>query len=170
VTPDRGVERRILRLANPGVLGKTATHTLSTAIQPLLPGGCAPALRHSPAAIRFIMRGRGAYTTVEGGKCPMEPGDLVLTPSWTWHDQGSESSGPVVWMDGLDIPLIRSLETMFYETFPDDRQPISKAPGDRSRPAPIVRGGLNSLPPPRRGRVGGGEQGERKEAMNGKPP
>jgi gentisate 1,2-dioxygenase len=81
----------------------------------------------------------------------MEPGDLVLTPSWTWHDQGSESSGPVVWMDGLDIPLIRSLETMFYETFPDDRQPISKAPGDRSRPAPIVRGGLNSLPPPRGG-------------------
>jgi gentisate 1,2-dioxygenase len=133
VTPDRGVERRILRLANPGVLGKTATHTLSTAVQLLLPGECAPAHRHSPAAIRFIMQGHGAYTTVEGEKCPMEPGDLVLTPSWTWHDHGSESSGPVIWMDGLDIPLIRSLETMFYEAFPDDRQSVSKALGDSVR-------------------------------------
>jgi len=126
VTPDRGVERRILRLANPGVAGKTSTHTLSTAVQLLLPGECAPAHRHSPAAIRFIMQGQGAYTTVEGEKCPMAPGDLVLTPSWTWHDHGSESAGPVIWMDGLDVPLIRSLDTMFYEAFPDDRQPINQ--------------------------------------------
>ncbi|MBI3327127.1 MAG: cupin domain-containing protein [Nitrospinae bacterium] len=133
VTPDRGVERRILRLANPGVPGKTSTHTLSTAVQLLLPGECAPAHRHSPTAIRFIMQGHGAYTTVEGEQCPMEPGDLVLTPSWTWHDHGSESSGPVIWMDGLDVPLIRSLETMFYEPFPDDRQPVSKATGDSVR-------------------------------------
>ncbi|MBI3329177.1 MAG: cupin domain-containing protein [Nitrospinae bacterium] len=133
VTPDRGVERRILRLANPGVPGKTSTHTLSTAVQLLLPGECAPAHRHSPTAIRFIMQGNGAYTTVEGEKCPMEPGDLVLTPSWTWHDHGSEGSVPMIWMDGLDIPLIRSLETMFYEAFPDDRQPVSKALGDSAR-------------------------------------
>lgn len=130
VTPDRGVERRILRLANPGVPGKTSTHTLSTAVQLLLPGECAPAHRHSPAAIRFIMQGHGAYTTVEGEKCPMEPGDLILTPSWTWHDHGSEGAGPVMWMDGLDIPLIRALDTMFYEPFPEDRQPVSKALGD----------------------------------------
>jgi gentisate 1,2-dioxygenase len=142
VTPDRGVERRILRLANPGVPGKTATHTLSTAVQLLLPGECAPAHRHSPAAIRFIMRGHGAYTTVEGEKCPMEPGDLVLTPSWTWHDHGSEASEPVIWMDGLDIPLIRSLETMFYEPFPDDRQPVRKALGDSAR-----RYGVGGLKP-----------------------
>jgi gentisate 1,2-dioxygenase len=120
VTPDRRVERRTLGLINPSVAGKTATHTLLTAVQLLLPGECAPAHRHSPAAIRFIIQGKGAYTTVEGEKCPMEPGDLILTPSWTWHDHGSEASGPVAWMDGLDIPLIRSLDTMFYESFPDD--------------------------------------------------
>jgi gentisate 1,2-dioxygenase len=79
------------------------------------------------------MQGHGAYTTVEGEKCPMVPGDLVLTPSWTWHDHGSDAATPVVWMDGLDIPLIRSLETMFYEPFPDDRQPLSKAVGDSVR-------------------------------------
>ena len=130
MTPGRGAERRILRLANPGVPGKTSTHTLSTAVQLLLPGECAPAHRHSPTAIRFIMHGQGAYTTVEGERCPMEPGDLVLTPSWTWHDHGSEAAEPVVWMDGLDIPLIRSLDSMFFEAFADDRQVPSKTVGD----------------------------------------
>jgi gentisate 1,2-dioxygenase len=72
----------------------------------------------------------------------MAPGDLVLTPSWTWHDHGSDASTPVVWMDGLDIPLIRSLETMFYEPFPDDRQPLSKAVGDSVR-----RYGVGGLKP-----------------------
>jgi gentisate 1,2-dioxygenase len=133
VTLDRGAERRVLRLANPGVAGKTSTHTLSAAIQLLLPGECAPAHRHTPAAIRFVMQGKGAYTTVEGEKCPMEPGDLVLTPSWTWHDHGSEASEPMIWMDGLDIPLIRSLETMFYEPFPDERQPVRKTVGDSAQ-------------------------------------
>ena len=144
VTPDRAVERRILRLANPGVPEKTSTHTLSTAVQLILPGECAPAHRHSPTAIRFIIQGDGAYTTVEGEKCPMQPGDLVLTPSWTWHDHGSESAGPVVWMDGLDTPLIRSLQTMFYEPYPNDRQPVSKGVGDSLR-----RYGAGGLKPAR---------------------
>jgi gentisate 1,2-dioxygenase len=79
------------------------------------------------------MHGQGAYTTVEGERCPMEPGDLVLTPSWTWHDHGSEAAEPVVWMDGLDVPLIRSLDSMFFEAFADDRQVPSKTVGDSVR-------------------------------------
>ena len=39
----------------------------------------------------------------------------------------------MIWMDGLDIPLIRSLETMFFETFPDDRQTLQKPIGDALR-------------------------------------
>src|SRR5215475_15189423 len=125
MTPGRGAERRILQLTNPGVAGQSTTHTLVTAVQLLLPGECAPAHRHSPTAIRFIMQGQDAYTTVEGEKCPMAPGDLVLTPSWTWHDHGNESTEPMVWMDGLDIPLIRSLDSMFFEAFSDDKQVMS---------------------------------------------
>jgi len=98
------------------------------------------------------MQGQGAYTTVEGEKCPMMPGDLVLTPSWTWHDHGSESAEPVIWMDGLDVPLIQSLDTAFYEAFPDDRQPINQAADSTRR---YGTGGLkpawlkphSSLPP-----------------------
>ena len=51
MTPDRGAERRILQLANPGGVGQSATHTLVAAVQLLLPGECAPAHRHSPTAI-----------------------------------------------------------------------------------------------------------------------
>ena len=124
VTPDRNIERRVLRLANPGLEHGT-THTISAALQLLLPGECAPAHRHTPTAIRWSLKGEGAYTTVEGDKCYMERGDLILTPSWTWHDHGNEGSGPMIWLDGLDTPLVHNLEATFYEPFPEDEQPIT---------------------------------------------
>ncbi|MFQ6030064.1 MAG: cupin domain-containing protein [Dehalococcoidia bacterium] len=123
VTPDRDVERRVLRLANPGLEHGT-THTISAALQLLLPGENAPAHRHTPTAIRWVLEGSGAYTTVEGDKCYMEPGDLILTPSWTWHDHNNEGDQPLIWMDGLDTPLVHNLEATFYEAFPEDQQPV----------------------------------------------
>jgi gentisate 1,2-dioxygenase len=56
----------------------------------------------------------------------MEPGDLVLTPNWQWHDHGNETDHPVVWMDGLDIPLVRSLNTMFFEMYTERQVPTTK--------------------------------------------
>ncbi len=123
VTPDRDVERRTLRLATPG-LERGTTHTITTALQLLLPGECAPAHRHTPTAIRWVLKGTGAYTTVEGDKCYMEPGDLILTPSWTWHDHMNEGTEPMIWLDGLDVPLVRYLRANFYEAYPEDQQPI----------------------------------------------
>ena len=75
-------------------------------LQLIMPGEIAPAHRHSPAALRFIIEGSGAYTSVNGEKTFMEPGDFVITPSWTWHDHGHEGTEPVVWLDGLDIPWL----------------------------------------------------------------
>ena len=54
----------------------------------------------------------------------MEPGDLVLTPSWTWHDHNNEGDEPMIWLDGLDVPLVRYLRANFYEAYPEDQQPI----------------------------------------------
>ena len=71
-----------MRLSNPG-LDYGTTHTITAALQLLLPGECAPAHRHTPTAIRWVLEGEGVSTTVEGDKCYMERGDLVLTPSWT---------------------------------------------------------------------------------------
>jgi gentisate 1,2-dioxygenase len=111
-----GDERRAMQLFNPGLNGQWATtNTLIAAVQVLLPGEVARAHRHTPAAIRFIIEGNGAYTAVEGEKVIMHEGDLILTPSWTWHDHGNETSETVVWMDGLDVPLTKALNCIFFQ-------------------------------------------------------
>jgi gentisate 1,2-dioxygenase len=127
LTPgEAGAERRILRLANPGIPDKTVTLTMSVSVQYLLPGEVAPAHRHTPCAIRFFIRGRGACTTVEGEKCVMQPGDLVLTPPMMWHDHGNEGTEPVIWIDALDFPLVRHLDAVVYEHHGRDRQDVSE--------------------------------------------
>jgi gentisate 1,2-dioxygenase len=122
-----GDERRAMQLFNPGLNGAWATtNTLIAAVQVLLPGEVARAHRHSPAAIRFIMQGNGAYTAVEGEKVVMREGDLVLTPSWQWHDHGNETKDMVVWMDGLDVPLTKALNSIFFEMGGERQQSASK--------------------------------------------
>jgi gentisate 1,2-dioxygenase len=143
-------ERRVLMLMNPGLEGvAAATPTLYAGMQLILPGEVARAHRHSPAALRVIVEGRGAYTAVEGERCLMEPGDLILTPPWFWHDHGNTSSEPVVWLDGLDLPLVGALDAVFTEhaaqlqhaiTRPDDastrlfHQPGLRPPGAPAQP------------------------------------
>lgn len=112
-------ERRVLMLLNPGLKGRVATTTtLYGGLQLILPGEIARTRRHTPNGLRFIMEGEGAYTVVDGDKMTMAPGDFVLTPNWTWHDHGSEGDHPVVWLDGLDIPLASLLENIFTQAFP----------------------------------------------------
>ena len=77
-------------------------------LQILNPGEIAPPHRHSMAALRFILQGKGAYTIVEGEKFVMEAGDLILTPQGTWHEHANEGTEPMIWIDGLDVPLIES--------------------------------------------------------------
>jgi len=122
-----GDERRALQLFNPGLGGRWATtNNLIAAVQVLLPGEVARAHRHTPTAIRFIIEGSGAYTAVDGERVYMEPGDLILTPSWAWHDHGNETKERVVWMDGLDIPLIASLEAMFFQFYTERQVPATR--------------------------------------------
>jgi gentisate 1,2-dioxygenase len=122
-----GEERRALQLFNPGLDGRWATtNTLIAAIQLLLPGETARAHRHTPTAIRFIMEGAGGYTAVDGERVYMAPGDLVLTPSWAWHDHGNETDHPVVWMDGLDVPLVQALNAMFFQLHDQPQFPLTR--------------------------------------------
>ena len=111
LVPIEQAERRVLVLENPGLKGSSSiTATLFAGLQVILPREAAPSHHHTPAALRLIVEGRGAYTTVDGVKCAMEPGDLIITPPMRWHDHGHEGSEPVVWLDGLDIPLVRALD------------------------------------------------------------
>jgi gentisate 1,2-dioxygenase len=109
-------ERRVLVLENPGLTGqRLATDALYAGLQLIVPGEIAPSHRHTPAALRFIIEGHGAYTAVEGERAYMEPGDFIVTPSWTWHEHGNDGDGPTVWLDVLDVALMRFLGTGFTE-------------------------------------------------------
>ena len=114
-------ERRVLRLSNPNLSG-IASNTLVANIQIVMPGEIARAHRHSGAALRLIIEGRGGYTVVNGERVPMSPGDLVLTPNWSWHDHANDTDAPMIWLDGLDTPLVRMLEAGFYEEYHQESQ------------------------------------------------
>lgn len=124
-------ERRVLALENPGLHEQhLATDSLFAGLQLIIPGEIAPSHRHTPAALRFIVEGSGAYTAVSGEKAYMEPGDFIVTPSWTWHEHGNESPGPMVWLDVLDVPLVRFLGAGFSEKYPDREFPERAPPRD----------------------------------------
>ena len=114
-------ERRGLRLTNPNLPG-IASNTLVANVQIVMPGEIARAHRHSGAALRLIIEGQGGYTVVNGERVPMAPGDLVLTPNWSWHDHANDTDAPMIWLDGLDTPLVRMLEAGFYEEYHQERQ------------------------------------------------
>ncbi len=115
LTPIEKAERRVLVLANPGLELSTmrATPTIYVGMQLILPGETAPNHRHTPSAVRFVIEGTGAFTLVNGEKCVMQKGDLILTPSGLWHEHGHEGSAPVVWLDALDLPLIYGIEASY---------------------------------------------------------
>lgn len=53
----------------------------------------------------------------------MEAGDVILTPQWQWHDHGHDGDGPMIWLDGLDLPLYHHLPTHFAEPYWEPRYP-----------------------------------------------
>jgi gentisate 1,2-dioxygenase len=109
-------ERRVLILENPGLPGMSRiTQSLYAGLQLILPGETAHSHRHSASALRFILEGTGAYTSVDGERLTMKPGDFILTPFWSFHDHGNPGHEPVVWLDGLDIPIVNMFDTSFLE-------------------------------------------------------
>jgi gentisate 1,2-dioxygenase len=63
----------------------------------------------------------------------MHPGDFIITPSGTWHDHGNEGidgvAEPVVWLDGLDIPMVRFFDAGFAENDCNASQVVTRAEG-----------------------------------------
>lgn len=124
-------ERRVLVLENPSFPGQSRTTTsLYAGIQLILPGETAPAHRHTPSALRFLIEGEQGFTAVGGERTTMREGDFVITPAWAWHDHGNDGDGPVVWMDGLDIPILGYFEAVFSEHHDQSRQLVSRPEGD----------------------------------------
>jgi gentisate 1,2-dioxygenase len=132
LTPIEKAERRVLVLANPGhgLDNMKASPAIYLGMQLLLPGEWAPSHRHTPNAVRMIVEGEGAYTTVDGEKCPMSRGDLILTPTGLWHEHGHDGDEPVVWLDVLDLPLVYYMEASYHVNGP--RQTVQPGQGDRA--------------------------------------
>ncbi|MFI9754444.1 cupin domain-containing protein [Streptomyces collinus] len=128
----RGGERRAMALSNPGLPGLPyATPTLWAAIQYLGPREVAPSHRHSQGAFRFVLDGEGVWTNVDGDAVAMRRGDLLLTPSWAFHEHQNVTDQPMTWIDGLDIPLVAQLDAGFFEFGPDELS--TTATPERSR-------------------------------------
>jgi gentisate 1,2-dioxygenase len=129
ITAEEAV-RRVLILENPALRGQSAiTQSLYAGLQLILPGEVAPSHRHTQSALRFIVEGSGAYTAVDGERTTMHPGDFIITPSWTWHDHGSDANEPVVWLDGLDIPMVRFFDAGFAENDARRSQEVARPEG-----------------------------------------
>jgi gentisate 1,2-dioxygenase len=120
ISSPAAVERRVLTFTDPNTVGDSGgtTTNLTTALQILLPGERARPHRHTMNALRFVIEGSGASTIVDGKDCPMEEGDLVITPGWTWHEHVHRGNAPIIWLDALDAPLHRYLGTDAFEPGP----------------------------------------------------
>jgi gentisate 1,2-dioxygenase len=127
VEPGPDAERRVIQLRNPSVGGRMspATHTLTLAVQLVYPGEVAPSHRHTPTAIRFMLKGEPT-TLVDGEPIIMRPGDLVLTPNWTWHGHYNDATEPAIWIDNLDVPTVAMLRASIHEGYPEDTEPVTK--------------------------------------------
>ena len=135
-------ERRVLILENPSLRGQSCiTQSLYAGLQLILPGEVAPAHRHTQSALRLVLDGEGAYTAVDGERTTMRYGDFIITPSWTFHDHGNDGTEPVVWLDGLDIPLVRFLDAGFAGKSAAKSQAATRPEGDA-----LARYGMNLLP------------------------
>ena len=123
-------ERRNLLMFNPvGDNDYASLPNLVSAYQMLCPGEHARAHRHTPNALRLILDAQEeVYTVVDGVQLPMEPGDVLLTPGWTWHSHFNNGKHDACWIDFLDVPLVHRLESMFFEPHPEHFQAVEEAP------------------------------------------
>lgn len=118
-------ERRVLSFRNPDprFTEVCATTNINVGLQILLPGETAPAHRHNANALRFVVEGGGAETIVNGKPCPMNQGDLILNPGNEWHAHRHNGKDRCIWVDALDIPLVRQLDAAFFEPGPPPNYP-----------------------------------------------
>jgi gentisate 1,2-dioxygenase len=130
VTTNYKGARRAITLVHPN-LDDGTSFTLGFAVQLVKAGESVYSHRHTNAAMRFVIDGGPAvYTITDGEKCVMERGDLVIQPSWGWHNHINESDRDAVWIDCLDSGLMRMLRTTFQEPHPAEDVRLYNSPVD----------------------------------------
>ncbi|TVY91553.1 Gentisate 1,2-dioxygenase [Lachnellula willkommii] len=123
VISEKQAERRVAMLVNPARDAPFTTDTIYAGLQLVMPNETAPAHRHTAFAMRFIIEGTGGFTAVHGRRIKMQRGDVILTPTWNWHDHGNDDLGPMIWLDGLDLPNFVHYPVHFVEHYQEKRYP-----------------------------------------------
>ncbi len=132
--PESMTARRSVLFNNPG-LERGTVATINMGIQMILPGEIAWAHRHTISALRFVIDGHeGLVTAVNGVACPMQSGDLILTPGGTWHDHYNGGDKPLRWLDVLDGPVINAINQTVFQNYGEKRQPLRNSPDDTHSP------------------------------------
>jgi 1-hydroxy-2-naphthoate dioxygenase len=122
--------RRAITLVHPS-LDDGTSYTLGYAVQLVKAGEAVYSHRHTNAAMRFVIEGsQGVYTITNGEKCVMERGDLVIQPTWGWHNHINETDRDAIWIDCLDSGLMRMLRTTFQEPHPAEDVRLFNSPVD----------------------------------------
>ena len=146
-TDMHNAERRVLCLNNPAYANSErvgAATNLTVNLQVLMPGERARPHRHTMHALRFALEGDGATTVVEGKVCPMLPGDMILTPGWTWHEHAHDGKVRAVWVDALDVPIHSYLESAVFE--PGPAHDMAALPPDGAFAAGLSPAGQGAAP------------------------
>lgn len=116
IVPVEEAHRRALLFVNPGMRPRPfITSTLYGACSLYNPGESAEVHRHMSSASRFALMGDGGFTSIEGEKCSMLRGDLIINPNGAWHDHGNEGAEPVIWVDVLDLPMAETMNSSYFD-------------------------------------------------------
>ena len=136
-------ERRVLILENPALRGQSCiTQSLYAGLQLIMPGEVAPAHRHSSRRCAWCWTARAPTPrwTASARRCAAATsssrrrGPGTTTATW--------ATEPVVWLDGLDIPIVRFLDAGFAENSRRSSRSSRRAPeGDA-----LARYGNNMVP------------------------
>ncbi len=132
VISEAEAERRVLMLVNPAREAPYTTDTVYGGLQLVMPNEIAKAHRHVAFAMRFIIEGSGGFTAVHDKRIQMQRGDVILTPRWNFHDHGKDGSGPMIWLDGLDLPNFRHFPVHFVEHYSKPRYPAEDVDTSKS--------------------------------------
>ncbi len=107
-------QHRVLIMKNPHLEGRPwAISKMVAGYQCVLPGERTSAHRHTPAATRIVLEGKGSGTFVDGKRFEMNEGDLLIAPNWTWHCHENDSARRAIWLDVVDLPLVGQFDAVF---------------------------------------------------------
>jgi gentisate 1,2-dioxygenase len=120
---DEAEGRRVLQLIGPDC--DSTTGLLQMSFQQIKRGETARAHRHLISAIRFVLRGKGAFSTVDGARFDLCAGDVLITPAMAWHDHGNDGDEDVTWIDVLDSAFVEYVKAVQFERFTAEEQEVT---------------------------------------------